>query len=133
MAIEHGALLERIRQCRPSWRDELAAYVEAFLGLKVPDKQMCPGHDSPLDYLAYSLLGDGANGNNQTETGNRDIVVWANRGGGKTQLGAIASLIECTFLQRCQVRILGRCTAIFAARSKTDLVSLGGNRKMHQP
>ncbi len=38
---------------------------------------------------------------------NRDIIVWANRGGGKTQLGAIASLLECVFLSDCRVRILG--------------------------
>ena len=97
-------LLDRLRRCRPRTRGELAAYVEAFLGLKIPSQRVCAGHDSPLDYLAYSVLGslDKQKGN-----GCRDIAVWANRGGGKTQLGAIGSLLEGVFLPGCEVRILG--------------------------
>ena len=38
---------------------------------------------------------------------NRDCIVWANRGGGKTQLGAVATLLDCLFLPGCAVRILG--------------------------
>jgi hypothetical protein len=34
-------------------------------------------------------------------------VVWANRGGGKTRLAAIATLLDCWFKPDCQVRILG--------------------------
>jgi len=90
-------LLGKLRGCRPRDREQLAAYVKAFLGLQIPSQQMCKGHDSPLDYLAYSVLGQA----------NQDIAVWANRGGGKTQLGAVASLLECVFLPGCQVRILG--------------------------
>lgn len=84
---------------------ELSAYVNAFLGLKVPGKRMCEGHSSPLDYLAYVLL-DGTR--EEKGEGHRgDVVVWANRGGGKTSLGAVASLLECLFLPGCSVRILG--------------------------
>ena len=92
-------LQDRLRVRRPGTRKELAAYVEAFLGLKIPSKKICAGHDSPMDYLAGTFLNEGGVG--------RDIIVWANRGGGKTQLGAVASLLECVFFPDCQVRILG--------------------------
>ena len=97
-------LLEYWRGRRPRTRKELASYVKAFLGLRIPDQSLCEGHDSPMDYLEYALLDvEGGQGSYV----NRDCVVWANRGGGKTQLGAIASLLECWFLPGCQVRILG--------------------------
>lgn len=92
-------LVERMRECRPRDARELRAYVEAFLGMRVPGRRVCQGHDSPLDYLAFSVL-TGAEQNG-------DCVVWANRGGGKTMLGAVASLLECVFLPGCAVRILG--------------------------
>jgi len=142
-------LLERMRRCRPRTKKELANYVQTFLGVKIPGKRICAGHDSPLDYLAWSVLGrknddrtrmtrkrqintdkthtlknnlplaerfhkeppDFTSGANKksllTQGAGQDCVVWANRGGGKTQLGAVASLLECVFLAGCQVRILG--------------------------
>jgi len=137
-------MVEALRVRRPRGREELAAYVRAFLGLRVPGRRVCEGHDSPMDYLAYAVLGeetplrlaaercqqalpaplrreDGMGydapvgrcieGDNrvratlQNQAG--DCVVLAKRGGGKTQLGAAASLLECMFLPGCQVRILG--------------------------
>ncbi|MBN1765499.1 MAG: hypothetical protein JW860_09605 [Sedimentisphaerales bacterium] len=94
----HGYCLDKWR--RPRNREQLAAYVREFLGISVPDRNLCPEHQSPLDYLAYSFLGDAS------EAHTRDIVVWANRGGGKTQLGAVASLLEGVFLPKCKIRIL---------------------------
>jgi len=38
---------------------------------------------------------------------NADCIVWANRGGGKTELAAVATLLDCVFKCNCQVRILG--------------------------
>jgi hypothetical protein len=35
------------------------------------------------------------------------LIVWANRGGGKTQLGAIATLLDMLFKPGIQIRILG--------------------------
>ena len=106
-ATQVAGVIGRIRRQRPGTVGQLAAYVKAFLGLDVPGEAVCAGHNSPLDYLAFSVLGD-AGGNESTETAGRgDCVVWANRGGGKTQLGAVASLLECLFVPGCQVRILG--------------------------
>ena len=116
---EAWAVLAALRQVRPMTRAQLAAYVEAYLGLRVPSKQVCAGHDAPLDYLAYAVLGEEALGSATAKgpdqgqmsqrggPGGGDCVVWANRGGGKTQLGAAATLLEGVFLPGCQVRILG--------------------------
>ena len=37
---------------------------------------------------------------------NADAIVWANRAGGKTEIAAIATLLDCIFKSKCQVRIL---------------------------
>jgi hypothetical protein len=39
--------------------------------------------------------------------GGGDVVVWANRGGGKTMLGAVATMLDLLFKPGVQVRILG--------------------------
>ena len=93
-------LVQRLRRQRPRTAKELAAYVRAFLGWRIPDQRVCPGHDSPLDYLAWSFLGAGGKTGDRDRS-SRDCYVWANRGGGKTQLGSVASLLECLFLPGC--------------------------------
>jgi len=94
---------EMLRQGRPGSRQYLKNYLNIFLGINVPDKRICGGHNSPMDYLWHSFGCDFA-----AERGaNADCVVWANRGGGKTQLAAVATLMDCVFKPNCQVRILG--------------------------
>ncbi len=92
-----------VRKYRPRTKEELGDYLRVFLGLDVPDRSICPGHNSPLDYLWYSFNTDFA----CSGKANTDSIVWANRGGGKTELGAIATLLDCFFKNGCQVRILG--------------------------
>src|SRR5699024_7125268 len=41
------------------------------------------------------------------EEGSGDLVVWANRGGGKTMLGAVATVLDLLFKPGVEVRILG--------------------------
>ncbi len=91
-----------LRNKRPATRQELKNYVKVFLGLNIPDKSICSEHASPLDYLWHSFSGD-FDGN---AGGGCDTVVWANRGGGKTELAAVATLLDCVFKPGCQVRIL---------------------------
>lgn len=45
--------------------------------------------------------------NPQSEIRNADAVVWANRGGGKTEMAAVATLLDGVFKPHCQIRILG--------------------------
>jgi hypothetical protein len=81
----------------------LGEWVKKHLKIIVPDCAVCPGHSSPMDYLWHAFAGDFA----QVRRINGDAVVWANRGGGKTQLAAAATLLDCWFKPGCQVRILG--------------------------
>ncbi len=96
-------IYNKLRQIRPVTKQDLKNYIRAFINIDIPDKRLCPGHASPLDYLWYSYNADFAGRANP----NADAIVWANRGGGKTQLAAVATLLDCIFKPKCQVRILG--------------------------
>ena len=76
--------------------DELHAWVRLFTGLNVPRRALCPGHDAPFDYLRYSYFEPAS-----------DLVVWAPRGGGKTRLAAVATLLDLLHKPPASVRILG--------------------------
>jgi len=95
-------LYESLRRTRPTTKADLKNYIKVFLGIDVPDKQVCPEHNSPSDYLWHSFNSDFIN----PKPANADCVVWANRGGGKTDLAAVATLLDCVFKPNCQVRIL---------------------------
>jgi hypothetical protein len=75
---------------------QLRAWVEAHLQLRMPQKPVCPHHQSPLAYLWHAYHEPAG-----------DAVVWAPRGGGKTSLGAAATLLDLLHKPGCQVRILG--------------------------
>ncbi len=94
-----NSVLARLRLSKPRTKRELHAWLQAYLGARVPRKRLCPNHDSPFDYLAHSFLA--------VKNQSQDIIVWANRGGGKTMLGAISSILDCIFNPHCSVRILG--------------------------
>ncbi|HVS72567.1 MAG TPA: hypothetical protein VHQ47_15025 [Phycisphaerae bacterium] len=96
------ALVSALALRAPRDRRELAAWVEAFLGMRMPACGQCAGHRTPLDYLEHSFFereGDGSAGG--------DAVVWACRGGGKTMIGAAATLLDLLFKPGIQIRILG--------------------------
>jgi len=95
-------LYESLRRTRPKTKQDLKNYIKVFLAIDIPDKQICPEHNSPLDYLWHSFNSDFTN----PKPANADCIVWANRGGGKTDLAAIATLLDCIFKPACQVRIL---------------------------
>lgn len=95
-------LYESLRRARPGTINDLKNYIKVFLGIDVPERRICPEHSSPLDYLWHSFNCDFSN----PRPANADCVVWANRGGGKTELAAVATLLDCVFKPNCQVRIL---------------------------
>ncbi|MFI4915488.1 MAG: hypothetical protein ACIAS6_03140 [Phycisphaerales bacterium JB060] len=85
---------------RPATIEELAACVRAALDVRLSDK--------PLAYLAHAFFADhmpDALGNTADDP--IDAVVWANRGGGKTFLGAVATLLDLVYKPGIEVRILG--------------------------
>ena len=98
-----AGVYEELRRTRPQTRRDLKNYVKVFLGIDVPDKRICPEHQSPMDYLWHTFR----ESKHEPRAANHDSVVWANRAGGKTELAAVATLLDCLFKPDCQVRILG--------------------------
>jgi len=92
-----------LRRTRPTTKNGLKNYVKIFLGIDIPDKKICCDHNSPMDYLWHSFSADFS----ANKVTNADAIVWANRAGGKTELAATATLLDCIFKPNCQVRILG--------------------------
>jgi hypothetical protein len=115
--IEKAAsVYSALRRTRPMTRRDLRNYVKVFLGIDVPVRNICPEHDSPMDYLWHSFSADfRAHSAGQSERSvepgrrglNADCIIWANRAGGKTELAAVATLLDCIFKPGCQTRILG--------------------------
>lgn len=97
------SVYEALRRTRPRTKRDLRNYVKVFLGIDVPDRSICADHSSPMDYLWHCFSADFGT----RRAGSADAVVWANRGGGKTKLAAVATLLDCVFKAACQVRILG--------------------------
>lgn len=82
------------RPCRNP--DELHRWIRLFLGLNIPRDGVCENHDAPFEYVcrAYFEPAD-------------DLIVWAPRGGGKTRLAAVATLLDLLHKPGVQTRILG--------------------------
>src|SRR4051812_38297854 len=76
--------------------EALQAWAQVYCGIWVPTKAVCVGHCAPMEYL-WKAYQEPA----------RDLVVWAPRGGGKTKLGAVATLLDLVHKPGCSVRILG--------------------------
>ena len=93
------ALRRAVRHVRPRTPNQLHAFVRFALGYSIPRTPLIEGHDAPFDYLVHAFFEDRAERP-------RDCVVWSNRGGGKTLLGAIATLLDLLFKPGIQVRIL---------------------------
>ncbi len=89
-----------MRLIEPRTANQLHAYVRVVLGFHMPRRPMVAGHASPFDYLCHAFF------ESEGDTP-RDCVVWANRGGGKTQVGAIATLLDMLFKPGIEIRILG--------------------------
>lgn len=102
----------------------LHAWLREHLGLSVPRTPIVEGHAAPFAYLEHTFFegrgcfeprGGGSSANlcagGVAETAvppvALDCVVWANRGGGKTFLGAVATLLDLVFKPGIEVRILG--------------------------
>jgi hypothetical protein len=108
-AAKHLARLEALR---PADAAQLRRFVSVMLSMDVPDRAVVQGHDAPMAYLSAAFFGDGwasdgaTRGEAETDRAG-DLVVWACRGGGKTMLGAVATLLDLLFKPGIQVRILG--------------------------
>ncbi len=79
----------------PTTREGLRTFIAEVFDLVVPDLRTCPHHQTPMDYLVASVLDQ------------RDLLVWANRAGGKTFLAAVATLLDAAIRSPLAIRVLG--------------------------
>ncbi len=120
----------------PDNADALHRFLVDVLHVRVPRTSLLEPSDAPFDYLCHTFFeglltrgqsraaaslaeqrthtalqpdphtGPATHADNTTRA-IIDPVVWASRGGGKTFLGAVATLLDLLFKQGCEVRILG--------------------------
>lgn len=76
--------------------DDLHRWVRVFCNLRLPRKPVCANHVAPFDYVVRAYFEP-----------TRDQVVHAPRGGGKTRLAAVATLLDLLHKPQVSVRILG--------------------------
>jgi hypothetical protein len=98
--VAASSIYETLRRTIPKEKTDLKNYLKVFLGLNIGDTKICPEHNAPMDYLWHSYRSD------FDGSTSGDCVVWASRGGGKTFIAAIATLLDCIFKPSCKVRIL---------------------------
>jgi hypothetical protein len=96
MAMLRRNLIEYYRQEGFKSPKELLEFIESFWGLRIPREHVCPEHTPPSQYIIDSFF-------EQVQ----DSVCWANRGGGKTLLGALATWLDTVFKPECATKILG--------------------------
>lgn len=89
-------LMEKVCGVRPADDDALQGWLQVMLGIDVPREAVCEKHVSPMQYLSHVFF---------EKEG--DPIVWANRGGGKTYYGAVATLLDMIFKPGISIRILG--------------------------
>lgn len=76
--------------------EELLHETEKAFGLRFPIQGICPNHTGPGQFFIDCLSSPGFN-----------CIIWANRGGGKTQVGSAISAIESIVYPGCETRLLG--------------------------
>ncbi|MEM7755803.1 MAG: hypothetical protein AAF297_09235, partial [Planctomycetota bacterium] len=99
---------------RPRTPRALHAWISEWLDVRVPTTALVEGHAAPFDYVCHAFFdggvpveSTGASALPQVNAASPDCVVWANRGGGKTFLAAVATLLDLVFKPGIEVRVLG--------------------------
>ncbi len=88
-----------LRDVRPLTRGQLHAWLRAVLGMGMPAQGRIDGHDSPFEYLCHAFF--------EEPRAQRNALVWAARGAGKTLAGAVATLLDMLFKPGIEICILG--------------------------
>jgi len=101
------SVVREMEAIRPSNADELHRFVRLAFGIDVVRSAIVPGNAAPFDYLCEAFFeGDCEPDKNKQPLAN-DLIVWANRGGGKTMLGAVATMLDMMFKPGIEICILG--------------------------
>ncbi|HOF18794.1 MAG TPA: hypothetical protein PK082_07780 [Phycisphaerae bacterium] len=80
---------------RPTNATQLHRFVTETFGYEIPRRRVCPHHAAPLEYLAASFFSQ------------EDLLIWASRGGGKTLVAAVATLLDAIFHAPTDIVVLG--------------------------
>ncbi|MCA9277710.1 MAG: hypothetical protein H6815_02880 [Phycisphaeraceae bacterium] len=91
---------------RPKTHDELHHWIHQSLGYEIARNVLVDGHTPPFAYLCHTFFEEPKECAGEACMP-RDCVVWANRGGGKTFLGALATLLDMVFKPGIEIRLLG--------------------------
>lgn len=96
---------------RPKDAASLREWIRTWLDVDLPTRAVIEGHSSPFEYVEWSFFEDhrfaGERGCRRPGVARpADAVVWANRGGGKTFLGALATVLDLVFKPGIDVRVL---------------------------
>lgn len=103
----------------PETPDQLHAWLRETVAVSVPRQALLLGNNGPFEYLIHSffegseslrILDPNAQKSALKEapyTLALDAVVWANRGGGKTFLSAVATMLDLVFKPGIEIRVLG--------------------------
>lgn len=86
----------------------LHQWIRDYTGLAIARTPLIEGHTAPFDYLTHTFFeGRGSlMPAPHAVSAPIDTVVWANRGGGKTLLGALATALDLIFKPEIEIRIL---------------------------
>ena len=75
--------------------EELATFLQRYLGVRIPDKRLCSDHQAPFSFVADVFLGRVV-----------DAVVWSCRSGGKSFNEALLTFLDSHFRPKCDTRVL---------------------------
>ncbi|MFG0282881.1 MAG: hypothetical protein ACF8R7_00525 [Phycisphaerales bacterium JB039] len=99
---------EHVDEQRPQTREGLKQWIQDHLDITIGETPMVPGHAAPMDYLAHAFFeGRVPDCDGVVQAKPADCVLWACRGGGKTFLGAVATVLDLVFKPGIQIRLLG--------------------------
>ncbi|MEL7472757.1 MAG: hypothetical protein AAGK04_05505 [Planctomycetota bacterium] len=91
----------------PRTPDALHALLTGSWRLSAPRSALLDGRSAPFDYLCHTFFEGRDAWDGRPTDASPDCVVWANRGGGKTFLGAVATALDLVFKPGIEVRLLG--------------------------
>jgi hypothetical protein len=94
--VAKRSLIEHHRRHGFKDPEELFKFIKSFWRLQVPHAQVCPDHTPPAEYVSDAFFENVP-----------DAVCWANRGGGKTLLGALVTWLDTVFKDHCATKVLG--------------------------
>jgi hypothetical protein len=90
----------------PETPEQLHTWLIQMLDIHVPRHAIVEGHAAPFDYLVFTFFEGQFESVQPNQPAPTDCVLWANRGGGKTMLGAIATLLDLLYKPAIAVRVL---------------------------